>query len=49
MRAALAPGTRRLISAVNYTEVLIGPYRHSGKAGADTVDADAVPERQRDR
>lgn len=39
MRAALEPGTRRLISAVNYTELLIGPFRHSGKAGADTVDA----------
>ena len=39
MRKALEPGTRRLISAVNYTEVLIGPLRHAGTAGAGTVDA----------
>lgn len=39
MRSALEPGTRRMISAVNYTEVLIGPLRHAGTAGADTVDA----------
>src|SRR5213079_414116 len=39
MRRALAPATRRMISAVNYTEVLIGPLRHGGPAGADTVDA----------
>lgn len=39
MRRALEPGTRRLISAVNYTEVLIGPLRHAGPAGAETVDA----------
>jgi len=39
MRKALEPGTRRLVSAVNYTEVLIGPLRHAGPAGADTVDA----------
>jgi predicted nucleic acid-binding protein len=39
MRHALETGTRRMISAVNYTEVLIGPLRHAGKAGADTVDA----------
>jgi uncharacterized protein with PIN domain len=39
MREALEPGTRRLVSAVNYTEVLIGPLRHAGPAGADTVDA----------
>lgn len=38
MRSALEPGTRRMISAVNYTEVLIGPLRHAGKAGAETVD-----------
>ena len=25
MRRAIQPGTRRLVSAVNYTEVLIGP------------------------
>ncbi|HEX6762345.1 MAG TPA: type II toxin-antitoxin system VapC family toxin [Gaiellaceae bacterium] len=39
MRRALEPGTRRLVSAVNYTEVLIGPLRHAGPEGADTVDA----------
>ncbi|HXY16969.1 MAG TPA: PIN domain-containing protein [Gaiellaceae bacterium] len=39
MRSALVPGTRRMISAINYTEVLIGPLRHSGRAGAETVDA----------
>ena len=39
MRQALEPHTRRLVSAVNYTEVLIGPLRHAGPAGADTVDA----------
>jgi predicted nucleic acid-binding protein len=39
MRRAFEPGTRRLVSAVNYTEVLIGPLQHAGPAGADTVDA----------
>jgi predicted nucleic acid-binding protein len=39
MRKALAPGTRRMISAVNYSEVLIGPLRSVGPTGADTVDA----------
>jgi predicted nucleic acid-binding protein len=39
MRQALEPGTRRLVSAVNYTEVLIGPLQTAGTAGADTVDA----------
>jgi predicted nucleic acid-binding protein len=39
MRSALAPGTRRMISAVNYTEVLIGPLRHGGPEAANTVDA----------
>jgi predicted nucleic acid-binding protein len=39
MRRAIEPGTRRLVSAVNYTEVLIGPLRAAGAAGADTVDA----------
>lgn len=39
MGRALKPGTRRLVSAVNYTEVLIGPLRVAGAAGADTVDA----------
>ena len=39
MRDALQPGTRRLVSAVNYTEVLIGPLQKAGTAGAGTVDA----------
>lgn len=39
MRLALEPGTRRFVSAINYTEVLIGPLRHAGTAGADIVDA----------
>ena len=39
MRRALEPGTRRLVSAVNYTEVLIGPLQNAGSAGAETVDA----------
>lgn len=38
VRQALEPGTRRLISAVNYTELLIGPLRASGRGGADAVD-----------
>jgi predicted nucleic acid-binding protein len=39
MRQALEPGTRRLVSAVNYTEVLIGPLLRAGPEGAETVDA----------
>jgi predicted nucleic acid-binding protein len=39
MRRALEPDTRRLLSAVNYTEVLIGPLQKEGTAGAETVDA----------
>lgn len=39
MRRALEPGTRRMLSAVNYTEVLVGPLRHGGPTGGDTVDA----------
>jgi predicted nucleic acid-binding protein len=39
MRRALEPGNRRLVSAVNYTEVLIGPLQTAGPAGAATVDA----------
>ena len=39
MRRALEPGTRRLVSAVTYTEVLIGPLQRVGPAGAATVDA----------
>ena len=39
VRRALEPGTRRLVSAVNYTEILIGPLEAAGTAGAETVDA----------
>jgi predicted nucleic acid-binding protein len=39
MRAALQPGVRRLVSAVNYNEILIGPLRAGDRAGADLVDA----------
>src|SRR5438876_1346884 len=39
MRRVLEPDTRRLVSAVNYTEVLIGPLETAGAAGAETVDA----------
>jgi len=39
MRKALEPGTRRVISAVNYSEVLIGPLRSAGPSGAKTLDA----------
>jgi predicted nucleic acid-binding protein len=36
MRAALAPGTRRLVCAVNYSEVLIGPLQAGHQ---DRIDA----------
>lgn len=39
VRHALEPGTRRLVSAVNYAEILIGPLERAGAAGAETVDA----------
>lgn len=39
MRRALSPGTRRLVSAVNYTEILIGPLLRHGVGGVETVDA----------
>lgn len=39
MRLALQPGTRRLVSAVNYTEVLIGPLVAGGPEAAEIVDA----------
>jgi predicted nucleic acid-binding protein len=39
MRRALEPGTRRLVSAVNYSEVLIGPLKTGGPAAAEMVDA----------
>jgi predicted nucleic acid-binding protein len=38
VRRGLAPGTRRLISAVNYTEILIGPLLREGAAGVAAVD-----------
>ncbi len=37
VRDALAPGTRRLISAVNYSEILVGPIK-AGKEQRDHVD-----------
>jgi predicted nucleic acid-binding protein len=39
IRRAFEPGMRRLVSAVNYTEVLIGPLRAGGRAAAERVDA----------
>jgi predicted nucleic acid-binding protein len=39
VRAALTPGTTRLICSVNYSEVLIGPLEKIGPKGAQTVDA----------
>ena len=39
MRSSLEPGIRRLVSAVNYTEILVGPLRAGGRAAAETVDA----------
>lgn len=39
LRLALRTGTRRLLCAVNYTEVLIGPLQAAGSDGADMVDA----------
>jgi predicted nucleic acid-binding protein len=39
MRRAMEPGTRRLVSAVNYTEVLIGPLRAGGPKAAEVVEA----------
>lgn len=39
MRSAIESGTRRLVSAVNYSEVLIGPLLRHGARGAETVDA----------
>lgn len=38
MRSALEPGTTRLVSAVNYTEVLMGPLKKLGAKGVTTVD-----------
>jgi len=39
IRRALEPGTRRLVSAVNYTEVLIGPLKAGGPSAAEVVEA----------
>lgn len=39
VRQALEPGTRRLVSAVNYSEVLVGPLRSGGPEQADVVDS----------
>ena len=37
VRDALAPGTRRMLCAVNYSELLIGPIK-AGKEARDHVD-----------
>lgn len=39
VRRSLEPGTRRLVSAVNYTEVLIGPLRAGGARAAEIIDS----------
>jgi predicted nucleic acid-binding protein len=39
MRSALEPGCERLVSAVNYSEVLIGPLQRLGASGARAVDS----------
>jgi predicted nucleic acid-binding protein len=39
MRRAFEPETRRLLSAVSYGEVLIGPLRSRGAGGAAIVDS----------
>ena len=38
VRDSFAPGTRRMLSAVNYSEILIGPIR-AGKEAREHVDA----------
>ena len=38
MRRALEPATRRWISAVNLSEILVGPLRSAGAHGAEKVD-----------
>lgn len=38
VRASLEPATRRLISAVNYSEVLIGPLRAVDTDAAERID-----------
>lgn len=37
MREALAPGTRRAVCAVNYSEILIGPLRSGSDALVDEM------------
>jgi len=37
VRGSLVPGTRRMISAINYSEILIGPIK-SGTAAREHVD-----------
>lgn len=37
VRGSLAPGTRRMLSAVNYSEILIGPI-NAGKEARDHVE-----------
>jgi predicted nucleic acid-binding protein len=39
VRRAFEPATRRLVCAVNYTELLIGPLRRGGRDEAEIVDA----------
>jgi predicted nucleic acid-binding protein len=39
VRRSFRPGIRRLLSVVNYTELLIGPLRAGGLAEAESVDA----------
>jgi predicted nucleic acid-binding protein len=39
MRRALQPNVRRLVSAVNYSEVLIGPLQAKGDSGSEIVNA----------
>jgi len=38
VRDAVVPGTRRMLSAVNYSEIMIGPIK-VGKQASDRVDA----------
>jgi predicted nucleic acid-binding protein len=38
VKASLAPGTTRLLSTANYSELLVGPLRAAGPAGAEVVD-----------
>ncbi len=38
VRESLTPGTRRMLSAVNYSEILIGPIK-AGKDARDHVEA----------